>query len=198
VGGNTFTSDIVAESSQCTCFQSGPPVCEGGLFGNLRINGVTVAITGQPNQTVNLAGGGTVIINEQIRTGAGNAASLTANGVHVSIPAVMPGTAAVADVIISSSHSDIVCGSAPALVSVSGRVLNAAGRGVYNAIVTLTNSSGEVRSTITNPFGYYRFIGVAAGQTYTLRVRSKRYTFTPQVITANSDLTGLNFVAKQQ
>ncbi|MDQ3748896.1 MAG: carboxypeptidase-like regulatory domain-containing protein [Acidobacteriota bacterium] len=197
VGGNTFTSVIVAESSQCTCTANGP-FCEAGLFGNLLINGVAVAITGQPNQTVNLAGGGTVIINEQIRTGAGNAASLTANGLHVSIPAVIPGTPPVADIIISSAHSDIVCGSAPALVSVSGRVLNSAGRGVYNAIVTLTNSSGEVRSTITNPFGYYRFIGVAVGETYTLRVRSKRYTFTPQVITPNSELNGVNFVANQQ
>ncbi len=104
VGGNIITSVIVAESSQCTCFQSGPPICEGGLFGNLRINGGTIAITGQPNQTVNLAGGGTVIINEQIRTGAGNFASITANGLHISIPGV-------ADVIISSAHSGISCGT---------------------------------------------------------------------------------------
>ncbi|MBA4121828.1 MAG: hypothetical protein H0X72_05110 [Acidobacteria bacterium] len=63
-----------------------------------------VAITGQPNQTVNLPGGGTVIINEQIRTGSGNSASITANGLHIIIPGV-------ADVIISSAHSDISCGT---------------------------------------------------------------------------------------
>ncbi len=103
VGGNNIASDVVAVSSQCTCPASGPPICEGGLFGNLRINGVPVAITGQPNQTVNLTGGGTVIINEQIRTGSGNFASITANGLHIIIPGV-------ADVIISSAHSDINCG----------------------------------------------------------------------------------------
>ncbi|MDQ3749725.1 MAG: hypothetical protein M3367_12075, partial [Acidobacteriota bacterium] len=111
VGGNTITSDIVAESSQCTC-TAGGPICEGGLFGNLRINGGTIAITGQANQTVNLAGGGTVIINEQIRTGAGNAASLTANGVRVSIPddPTVAGDQG-ANVILSSAHSDISCGT---------------------------------------------------------------------------------------
>lgn len=193
VGGNIITSDLVPASSQCTCPENGgPPVCEGGVLiaNGLRINGVVIPIAGV-NQMVNLPGGGSVVINEHIRTGAGNTASLTVNGVHVIIPAV-------ADVIISSAHSDIVCGTASAPVSVSGRVLTSTGRGVYNAIVTLTNSSGEVRSTITNPFGYYRFVGVAAGQTYTVRVRSKRYTFAPQIISPNNELTELNFVAKQQ
>jgi hypothetical protein len=101
VGGNIITSDIVAESSQCTCTASGP-ICEGSILANLRINGVNVAITGQPNQVVNLVGGGTIVINEQILTGSGNTAAITANGLHVRIPGV-------ADVIISSAHSDIVC-----------------------------------------------------------------------------------------
>ena len=104
VGGNSITSDLVPASAQCTCTTGGPPVCDGGvMIANLRLNGVFIPIAGV-NQTVNLAGGGTVVINEQIRTGAGNAASLTVNGVRVSIPAV-------SDVIISSAHSDIVCGT---------------------------------------------------------------------------------------
>jgi len=107
VGGNIITSDIVAESSQCTCPASGPPICEGFIFANLRINtinnGELFPIMGQPNQTVNLPGGGTVIINEQFLSRSGNSASITANGLHVIIPGV-------ADVIISSTHSDINCG----------------------------------------------------------------------------------------
>ena len=191
VGGNVFTADLVPVSSQCTCIESGPPVCDGGvMIDNLRINGVFIVIAGV-NQTISLAGGGTVVINEQTRTGSGNMASLTVNGVHVRVPGE-------ADIIISSAHSDIVCGTATAPVSVSGRVLTSTGRGVYNAMVTLTNSSGEVRTAITNPFGYYRFVEVAVGETYTLRVRSKRYTFTPQVISPNNEITELNFVAKQQ
>ncbi|MDQ3748273.1 MAG: hypothetical protein M3367_04530 [Acidobacteriota bacterium] len=101
VGGNTFTSVILSESSQCSCTANGPS-CVGGLFGNLLINDVAVTITGQANQTVNLQPSGTVIINEQIRTGAGNTASLTANGLHIIIPGQ-------ADIILSSAHSDISC-----------------------------------------------------------------------------------------
>ncbi|MFN2513890.1 MAG: choice-of-anchor P family protein, partial [Pyrinomonadaceae bacterium] len=103
VGGNIITSDIVAESSQCTCTASGP-ICEGSIFANLRINDVSIGITGQPNQTVNLPGGGFVVINEQTVTGTGQMRAITANGLHVIIPAV-------ADVIISSASSDITCGT---------------------------------------------------------------------------------------
>ncbi len=101
VGGNTFTSVIVAESSQCTCTANGP-VCEAGLFGNISVNGVAVAITGQPNQRVNLQPG-SLIINEQIFTGSGSTAGITANGLHVNLPGMD-------EVIISSAQSGITCG----------------------------------------------------------------------------------------
>ncbi len=104
VGGNTFTSGILSESSLCTCTANGP-VCEGGLFGNLLINDVAVTITGQPNQTVNLAGGGTVIINEHISGSFADYMRMTANGVRVNIP----GTA---NVILASAHSDLNCAPA--------------------------------------------------------------------------------------
>jgi hypothetical protein len=74
----------------------------------LRINGVQIPIAGV-NQTVNLPGGGFVIINEQISTGSGNVGSLTVNGVRIFIPPVIPGTPPVADVILAQAHSDIVC-----------------------------------------------------------------------------------------
>jgi hypothetical protein len=110
-GGSTITSDLVPASSQCTCVESGPPVCDGGvMIANLRINGVFIPIAGV-NQTVNLAGGGTVIINEHIRSGAGNAASLTVNGVRVNIPPLIAGTSAVADVILATARSEIACGT---------------------------------------------------------------------------------------
>jgi len=105
VGGNVITAALIPASSQCTCFEDGrPPSCDGGvMIDNLRINGVFIVIAGV-NQTVNLPTGGTVIINEQIRTRAGNAVSLTVNGVHVMIPGV-------ANIILSSAHSDIACGT---------------------------------------------------------------------------------------
>jgi CSLREA domain-containing protein len=83
-----------------------------------------------------------------------------------------------------------------ASVSVSGRVLSPAGRGLTNATVILTDTAGNTRSASTSTFGYYRFDEVAAGQTYVLTVVSKRYQFTPQVVTVTEDLNELNFAAQ--
>jgi hypothetical protein len=82
-----------------------------------------------------------------------------------------------------------------AVVSVQGRVLTANGRGIPNASVQVTTPRGEIRTARANPFGYYRFTELEAGQTYVFSVRSKRYVFAPQVVGINEDLTGLNFIA---
>jgi CSLREA domain-containing protein len=79
-----------------------------------------------------------------------------------------------------------------ASVSVSGRVL-ADGAGVYGAIVTMSDASGEIRSARTNPFGYYHFTDVRTGATYIFSVSSKRYSFSPQVVTIYEEMTDLNF-----
>lgn len=80
-----------------------------------------------------------------------------------------------------------------ATVSVSGRVMAGKGRGLLNATVTITDSRGVSRSTRTSTFGYYHFADVAPGETYFLRVTSKRYQFAPQAVTVNEDLADLNF-----
>lgn len=87
--------------------------------------------------------------------------------------------------------------SANAAVSVSGRVTTSAGgRGVFFARVTITDSNGNVRIAITNPFGYYRFDNLVPGGTYTVAVSAKRYTFTPQTLQVNDNLADVNFVAE--
>lgn len=83
-----------------------------------------------------------------------------------------------------------------ASVAVGGRVLAAKGRGLAGARVTSTNQAGETRYAMTNPFGYYRFDDVAAGETYIFEVRSKRCRFAPQVVSVTEDLPELNFVAE--
>jgi len=80
------------------------------MIDNFRINGVFIVITLVPNQTISVPGG-TVIINEHIRAGQGNSASLTINGVHIIIPTLIPGTPPIADIVISRAHSDINCGT---------------------------------------------------------------------------------------
>ena len=81
-----------------------------------------------------------------------------------------------------------------AAVTVAGRVLTDSGRAVGGASVYLTDSSGNTRTTVTNKLGYYLFEQTAAGGTYTLRVNSKRYRFSPQTLTVAGEINDLNFV----
>ncbi len=83
-----------------------------------------------------------------------------------------------------------------ASVSVGGRV-TVGKTGLSRARVTLTDMNGETQSAITNPFGYYRFDDVEAGETYTISINHKRYIFAPQVISLFEDLTELNFTADE-
>lgn len=55
-----------------------------------------------------------------------------------------------------------------ATVSISGRVATPKGKGLRGAQVTLIDANGEVRSAKIGINGYYRFSGVAAGETYIL------------------------------
>jgi hypothetical protein len=88
--------------------------------------------------------------------------------------------------------------SAAANVSVSGRVATSDGMPVSGAKVTITGPGNFVRSVTTGTFGFYTFENIAPGQTYTISVLSRRYTFTPQTMQINGNLTGVNFSAPVQ
>lgn len=77
-------------------------------------------------------------------------------------------------------------------VSVSGRVYSPSG-GIGNAIVTIGSPDGSSRRTVTSSLGYYRLEDVAAGGNYTVTVISKRFTFTPQVVTVGDTVENLDF-----
>lgn len=81
-------------------------------------------------------------------------------------------------------------------VTVAGRV-KVGGRGLTNAIVTIIDHKGSVRSAMTSSFGYFKFENVEVGQTYVVSVQSKRYTFSSQVIDLTDELSDLVFVAEQ-
>lgn len=83
-----------------------------------------------------------------------------------------------------------------ASVSISGRVNTPQGLGLRNALVTLTDSQGKSRTILTGRLGSFQFTDVAAGQSYIISVRSKRYTFAPQFIDVVDEITGLVFTAQ--
>ncbi len=84
--------------------------------------------------------------------------------------------------------------AAPA--SISGRVVSRLGRGISGAFVTLTDQNGAVRTARTNGFGYYRFDGIAAGENYVVGASHKRYAFSPQTISVNENISGLELIAE--
>lgn len=82
-----------------------------------------------------------------------------------------------------------------ATVSVSGRVTNAGGTGVFRATVTITGAQGISRRTLTNPFGFYKFDDIEVGQTYTVQAVSKRHQFAPQAIFVTENMENVDFTS---
>lgn len=79
-------------------------------------------------------------------------------------------------------------------VSVSGRVLTSDGRGLRNAVVTLTDAGGNVRSVRTSAFGYYQIDEIPTGQTVVIGVQSKLFQFTPRTLVVGDALTDIDFI----
>lgn len=82
-------------------------------------------------------------------------------------------------------------------VSVSGRLLTAAGQGIRGASVYLTDQDGLSRVAQTGSFGYYSFENVEVGRTYTVTAVGKRFTFTEpsRVFSITDHLTDVDFIA---
>jgi hypothetical protein len=93
VAGIGITADFVmAQASQAL----GAAGNGSSTLSNLSINGIPIAVSGAPNQTISVPGG-QVIINEQTISSTGAA---TVNALHVAI-------AGVADVVIASATAGI-------------------------------------------------------------------------------------------
>lgn len=90
-------------------------------------------------------------------------------------------------------------GPSPAVavnVSVSGRVSDSGGRPIGRVYVFIADSGGNIRTALTNPFGYFSFDNVQTGQSYTIGASSKRYDFpAPTVVAVNEQISNMSIVA---
>ncbi len=81
-----------------------------------------------------------------------------------------------------------------ASATMSGRVTSSNGRPLpYTWVVA--SGGGETFSAMSNMFGYYTIRGLQPGQTYTVSAGAKGYTFTPQDIDVNGNVSGVDVVA---
>jgi len=78
--------------------------------------------------------------------------------------------------------------------NVAGRVIRTADYGLNRAMVVMTDNTNSAKKvSFTTAFGYFSFYGVQLGRSYTIEVVSKEFTFTPQTMTINGDLSDLSF-----
>lgn len=98
------------------------------------------------------------------------------------------------------SQAQQVAGPTAANVNIQGRVLTETGRAVSKAMITLVEPNGNVRYAMTSPFGYYRFLEIPSGETYTLNISHKNFEFEPSVfvITLNEEITDLVIIGRQR
>lgn len=95
------------------------------------------------------------------------------------------------------SNAGQVFAPTAASVTVGGQVKTVLGRGIGKAHITMIDATGETRVAFTNPFGYFRFADVPAGETYIFNVRAKRYSFNQptQIRSIFGEIDNIVFVA---
>jgi hypothetical protein len=110
--GNTIGADFLMARATAMCGPNGSSSVSGSSeIAALKINGTTIVVGTAPNQTVDLPGGGQVIINEQSRNPPSSDSDITVNALHVVIKNLADQS--LADVIVSSAHADVTCGRPP-------------------------------------------------------------------------------------
>jgi hypothetical protein len=117
VSGNQISTDFLMARSNANC---GPTVGGTSELVNLVINGQSITVTGEPNQTFALSNG-SVVINEQVQTIGSTSGELTVRALHVLTHDTITGQP-VADVALGTAIARIDCegGSSPGQNWVSG------------------------------------------------------------------------------
>ncbi len=80
---------------------------------------------------------------------------------------------------------------------IRGRVLSADGNAISRTKVVIVDTTGNLRTSTTSSFGHFEFGGLTLGETYTVRVDSKRYRFAPQTISLTSNVAEVQLIAQE-
>lgn len=89
--------------------------------------------------------------------------------------------------------------SAVANATIAGRITSQNGAGISNVRVTIADNLGNTTVLYTGSLGYYLLENQPTGREYTVGVRAKRYSFSPQSQTfmLNNNLTNVDFTSVQ-
>jgi hypothetical protein len=149
-----------------------------------------------------VASGGQFTLEKTVLAGGGlnkQTAPLTENATAGQTVAGLRSTAGQFSLYSGFWTPDNLSPTAAAAV-VGGRILTAGGQGIRSVQVTITFPSGEIRSTVSSAFGYYRFAEIPVGHTYVVTISAKKYRFAidSQVREVRDDLQDLDFIANNQ
>ena len=83
------------------------------------------------------------------------------------------------------------------MVSVGGRLITSAGRGIRNGRVFITGPNGTSLTMVTGPLGFFRFDNIEIRNTYTLSVMTRRFLFAQptQMINPADNVSDILFTA---
>lgn len=112
--------------------------------------------------------------------------------VRASIPSGGAQDAAGNSNTISTSTDNVVTVTIAASGTITGRVVNSSGRGVFKARVVLTITDGTKIYAVANPFGYFRFVDIPTGN-ITIEASRKAQQAPSRSVFLTGDLTDLNF-----
>ena len=95
-----ITATFVKSNSSATCSGS-----QASVRGNAQLVGLSVAgqaiLVSNPNLSISLPGGISVIINQQTSSSGGTSGSMTVNALQVTGPSI--------DIVVASTQSGITC-----------------------------------------------------------------------------------------
>ncbi|MEJ7623239.1 MAG: reprolysin-like metallopeptidase [Pyrinomonadaceae bacterium] len=77
---------------------------------------------------------------------------------------------------------------------VAGSVFTPDARGLRNASVIMTDAAGASRTVVTSSFGFYSIGNLTPGQSYRVRVVSRKFRFAVRQLTASNNVSGFDFV----
>ena len=103
--GISITASVLTANANAACTANGVSASGNSQIADLRVNGLSVRVTGQPNQVIPLLVG-SLIINEQISQESDSGAEMIVNALHLQVLGL-------ADVIISGTQAGVQCALPP-------------------------------------------------------------------------------------
>jgi hypothetical protein len=104
--GIGISADVAEASATAKCAGAGVESSGSGVVTNLKVAGIKVDVTNEPNQTIEVRGLLRIVLNEQIKWDDG----MRVRAIHVT---ALPGVSGGVDVILSSADARVDCSGAP-------------------------------------------------------------------------------------